>query len=87
MNIEQCPNCGGELKFNLKMRLYDCQRCGAIWSYKLNMEEGTMEWYEHFVADKPEGWDDWSQEQRMLWLNADRLSQQAERFIRKEAAQ
>ena len=72
------------MKFNIKTRLYDCQKCGAIWSYKLNMEEGTMEWYEHFVTDKPEGWDDWSHEQRMLWLNADRLAQQAERFIRKE---
>ena len=79
-----CPHCGEELQYNLKLGgKYVCPRCTAIWTYKLNVEDGSIDWYEWFETDKPEGWDEMSHDEQMRYLNIDRLTQSAERFINK----
>jgi len=32
--MPQCPNCGGEMKFDKKVRLYVCHSCGLMMSRK-----------------------------------------------------
>jgi len=47
------------------------------------VEDGSIDWYEWFETDKPDGWEQMSHEEKMRYLNIDRLTQSAQRFINK----
>lgn len=38
INIDKCPGCGSELKFNVHTGKKHCPDCGRIWSFEIDTE-------------------------------------------------
>ena len=55
--ITQCPNCGGDLAFELNMGgKYVCTECGKIWTYKVDVVQNTIDWREWKMFELDEQW-------------------------------
>ena len=52
IDMDKCPGCGGELKFNIHTGKKHCQSCGRLWSFEINLDAKKLIVHEWKIAEK-----------------------------------